>query len=162
MRDSVPLTGHPLSYTQVPWSHQASLVKQMSSDKITKGCERQPQSSNQAQHPCGHSRVSLPSKGSWVPDLASCCLGRGGRVSPDGEPLRPCTQHAMLSAMAGGTKQTIILGNLKPAFLEQFQQVSFFHFHSRVHNIPPHSPSRSLSSHPPPSHWISQFITDSC
>jgi hypothetical protein len=37
-------------------------------------------------------------------------------------------------------------------FTEQFQQVSFFHFHIRVHNIPPYSPSYTLSLCPPLSH----------
>jgi hypothetical protein len=36
---------------------------------------------------------------------------------------------------------------LLPPFLEHFQQVSFFHFHTWIQNI------STLSLYPPPSHW---------
>jgi hypothetical protein len=38
-------------------------------------------------------------------------------------------------------------------FLEQFQQVSFFHLHTFMHRYALYSPSHALSPPPPCSHW---------
>jgi hypothetical protein len=45
---------------------------------------------------------------------------------------------------------SIILPYLLSPFLEQFQQVSFFHFHTWAHNIPTTFTSYTLSLYPPP------------
>jgi hypothetical protein len=40
-----------------------------------------------------------------------------------------------------------------PRFMEEFQQVSFFHLHACVHSFAPYSLSYPLSPPPSPSHW---------